>query len=311
MGKGFRHASVGRFLNRLFPAAAILLVLGATTVPAISAEPSAGSRKEMSADELARELANPNTPLASLTLKSQYRLYDGDLPGAGDQRSGSVLFQPSFPMPVGRTKIAEGEVKDMVFFRPAFPLLVEQPVFDARSADFRSVTGMGDIGFDLMLGRSYPDGLVTGAGIAAAIPTGTRELSSGTWTLGPEGVLASVGKRGVAALRVSHGWNVGGSRDIPTSSTSLQPVLVLLPGGGWSVSTSPELSYDWKGREWTVPLNVGCSRTLKVGGIPLKVGVSLDYYVVRPDAFAPEWTFGLNITPVVPNVLAGWLGLDS
>ncbi len=38
-----------------------------------------------SADEIAAELANPNTPLASLTFKLQFRGFTGDLPNADDQ----------------------------------------------------------------------------------------------------------------------------------------------------------------------------------------------------------------------------------
>lgn len=36
----------------------------------------------MFADEVARELANPNTPLAKLTFKNQLTHWDDDLPGS-------------------------------------------------------------------------------------------------------------------------------------------------------------------------------------------------------------------------------------
>ena len=36
--------------------------------------------KALTAEEAAKELANPNTPLASLNFKSQFRWFDGDLP---------------------------------------------------------------------------------------------------------------------------------------------------------------------------------------------------------------------------------------
>ncbi len=36
-----------------------------------------------SAEDAARDLANPNTPLASLKFKLQYRTFKGDLPNAG------------------------------------------------------------------------------------------------------------------------------------------------------------------------------------------------------------------------------------
>ena len=51
------------------------------------------------ADEIARELANPNTPLASLNFKNQFRFFDGDLPDASDQWSYTLLFQPTYAHP--------------------------------------------------------------------------------------------------------------------------------------------------------------------------------------------------------------------
>ncbi|MGB5670852.1 MAG: hypothetical protein WBM71_09895, partial [Sedimenticolaceae bacterium] len=54
------------------------------------------SPHNLSADELSRELSNPNSPLASLTFKQVYTSYKGDLPGAGDQSSSMTLFQPVF-----------------------------------------------------------------------------------------------------------------------------------------------------------------------------------------------------------------------
>jgi len=287
----------------------LLFVTLLLSLPAAAEDNTLETKKELSVDEVARELANPNTPLASLTLKNQYRLYTGDLLHANDQHSFTVLFQPSFPMTIGRTKTAEGEIKDMLFFRPAFPLIIDQPVFDVSKADFRHVTGMADIGFDLMLGRSYPSGIVVGAGIVTSIPTGKKELSYRTWTLGPEGVLASVNRWGVAAIRLSHEWNIGGPVDVPTSTTSAQPILVFLLGEGWVVGSVPEIAYDWKSHEWTVPLNLSGSKTMKFGRTPVKIGASIDYYAARSDNFAPKWMFSFNITPVVPNVIAQWLGL--
>ena len=80
---------------------------------------SLNTHGEESADEIAKKLANPNTPLASLNFKFQYRSFEGDLPEADDQSSSMVLFQPSFPFP-----LANG---DMILFRPAIPLILDQP----------------------------------------------------------------------------------------------------------------------------------------------------------------------------------------
>ena len=55
-------------------------------------------KKTLSAEEVARELSNPNSSLATLTFKNQYRWYTGDLPGADDQNNYTMLFQPVFPL---------------------------------------------------------------------------------------------------------------------------------------------------------------------------------------------------------------------
>ena len=94
-----------------------------------------GAPAELSAEEAAKELANPNTPLASLTLKTQSTRWDGSLPGADGLDSQTILFQPSFPFPISAT--------DTIFLRPAFPYLVDQPVVDA-SGTVHAKSGFGD-----------------------------------------------------------------------------------------------------------------------------------------------------------------------
>ena len=71
-----------------------VLTLGVMLGAAALAEAADEGLPKLSAQEAARELANPNTPLANLTLRSQFRAFDGDLPSAGDQESFTLLFQP-------------------------------------------------------------------------------------------------------------------------------------------------------------------------------------------------------------------------
>lgn len=53
------------------------------SIPSVGAAQEAHQGK--SAEEVAKELANPNNSLASLTFKNQSRGYTGDLPDANDQ----------------------------------------------------------------------------------------------------------------------------------------------------------------------------------------------------------------------------------
>ncbi|MEJ2178718.1 MAG: hypothetical protein P8Y12_12520 [Gammaproteobacteria bacterium] len=75
-----------------------------------SANKNSGGAAKPSAEEIAAKLANPNSPMASMTLKLQQRTFEGDLPNADDQDSTSLLFQPSFPF--------ARENGDVILFRP-------------------------------------------------------------------------------------------------------------------------------------------------------------------------------------------------
>ncbi len=97
--------------------ALLLLILCCVVTPAL-AEEQKGYKEEhhgKSADELAKELTNPNNSIAKLTFKNQYRWYTGDLPGADDQDNYTLLFQPVFPFKLAST----GDEKNVLFVRPA------------------------------------------------------------------------------------------------------------------------------------------------------------------------------------------------
>lgn len=119
-----------------------------------------GAPAEMSTEETARQLANPNTPLASLTLKNQWTHWEGSLPCADGLDSQTFPFQPSFPFPINDT--------DLIFLRPAFPYLADQPVVDA-AGHVRSASGFGDMAMDLSFGRTTKSGLVMAAGLITSI----------------------------------------------------------------------------------------------------------------------------------------------
>lgn len=123
-----------------------LLALCATANVAAQDAAPEGQGTQKSAEEIAAELANPNTPMASLNLKLQFRSFDGTLPGASSQSSTTLLFQPSFPFTLDNG--------DVVFFRPAIPIQLDFAFPDSSPSGFGSESGIGDIAFDLAYGRT-------------------------------------------------------------------------------------------------------------------------------------------------------------
>jgi len=260
--------------------------------------PESGAAKP-SADEIAASLANPNTPLASLNLKIQYRQFEGDLPGANDETGTGLIFQPSLPFPL--------DSGAKILFRPAIPIQIDQPVFDAASGEFDSESGIGDIGYDLAYAPKSEAGQLLAYGIVGSIPTATEDsLGSDRWTLGPEILIGKLTRKYILGALLTHQWDIAGSGDADISLSALNLFYVFLPGGGWNVGTAPIMSYDHENEEATIPINLNAGKTVILAGRPWKLGAEINYFVDSPDAFAQEWFIGFNISPVVENGLAEW-----
>ena len=302
---GVRFEASSVRVSRFSLLAALLI---AAAIPSLGAAQEAHEGK--SSAEIAKELANPVGSLANLTFKNQYRWYKGDLPGADDQSNYTMLFQPVFPFPLGTT--ASGG-KANLFVRPAFPLVVDQPVPSTQGATLKwdGVTALGDIGFDLAYGVTEKSGFIWALGMVGTLPTATKsDVAGKQLRLGPEFFVGKSSEKGLIGIFPSHQWNVSGwgdGKENAFSTTQIQPFLKYLPGGGWAVGSLPIMKYDWENDDWTIPLNLTVSKTLAWGKTPIKVELEVNYFVDQPDAFGEEWMVGLNITPVVPNFINNWI----
>ncbi|MCP4398234.1 MAG: hypothetical protein GY801_13180 [bacterium] len=264
-----------------------------------------GGAAAASASELAAELSNPNSAVATMNLKNQFRVFSGDLPKADDQWSYTLLFQPALPFVLGSGS--------KIFWRPAVPLLVDQPAFDPATGEFSGETGLGDIPFDLAYAPTLDNSsLLVALGLITSLPTATTsDLGSGRWTLGPEFLIGYLSPKHVLGLFPNHQWDIAGWSEADINLTTIQAFYTYLPGGGWSVGTGPTMTYDWESEQWTVPLQINAGKTVVWNSRPWKLSAELNYYVEKPEAIGPEWMLGLNIAPVVKNKLAGWFGLGD
>ena len=247
-----------------------------------------------SADEVARQLADPNSVLGTLNFNLDYFTYKGDLPGASDQSATRLTFQPVFPYPINDTT--------NFYLRPAVPVVISQDVPTAGGFDNKGVE-LGDIGFDAAVGKSLPGGYVVVGGIVGTLPTATDDaLGLDQWLLGPEVAFAKVANWGVLGLLVSHQWDVAGEDDFSTSITAGQYFYVFNLSDGWQISASPTFSYNHEaqsGQEWTFPLGVGVSKTTIIDGRPWKFGLQYWNYIEQSDPFGPDWQIRFTVTPVV------------
>jgi len=266
---------------------------------------NAGGPAAASADEIAAQLADPNSPVASLTFKNRFTWFEGELPDADNQSMYTLLFQPTLPFVLGSGS--------KVIWRPAIPLLVDKPGFNSSTASFDEESGLGDIGFDLIYVPNLKrKDILFGYGFITSLPTGTdSSLTTGQWSLGPELIIGKLDPKYTLAIFPKHQWDVAGWTDTAINNTVLQPIFTYLPGGGWNIGTAPIIAYNWENEQWTVPLHLTVGKTVMISGRPWKLAVEMDYYVEKPDTFGPEYRISFNITPVVKNALASWFGLGN
>ncbi len=271
---------------------------------------------EKTASEIAAELSNPNTVLGTMNFNLDYIAFDGDLPGANNQSAVRLTFQPSLPYPLEN---------GMNFFaRPAIPIIIKQDLptannyhapgidtpgaFEGRTPFFSGYEdqgfNLGDIGFDVGVGKSFPNGLVLIGGIVGTLPTATDDaLGKDQWALGPEALIALVKPWGSVGLLVTHQWDVAGNDDIDTNVTAGQYFYTINLKDGWQIRSGPTFSYDHEaksGQRWTVPIGVGVNKTVIIGKTPWKFGVEYWDYIESPDAFGPDSQIRFVIAPVVP-----------
>lgn len=259
-----------------------------------TSDPQSGGAGEPSADELAAKLSNPTSPIMTIGNNLDFVFFDGDLPGAGSESSVRYVFQTVFPF-----KLSDGGT---AFFRPAIPVMFNEPVPNGQGG-FSSVgTEIADIGYDLSYGKTTATGLLWGGGVAGTLPTASDDrLGKDKWGLGPEILIGKMGKWGVVGTLLSHQWDIAGSGNADINQTSLNYFYAFPLGGGYQVAAGPTITYDHTKADdkLTLPLGIGIAKTQMLGGRPWKFQVQYWNYVHRADAFAPEHQIRLSISPVV------------
>lgn len=259
-----------------------------------SATPQTGGAGEPSAAEIAAKLSDPTAPVMTIGNNLDFVFFDGNLPGAGDESSVRYVFQTVFPY--------KKDDSTTYFFRPAIPVMFNEPVPDGQGG-FNSVgTEIADIGFDLSFGKKLPSGWLYGGGLVGTIPTATDDaLGKDKWGLGPEVLFGKLGAWGVVGGLLAHQWDVAGSGDADIDLTSFNYFYAFPLGGGWQIASGPSITYDHTrvDDKLTLPLGIGIAKTQIIAGRPWKFQLQYWNYIERSDVFSPRHQLRFSFSPVV------------
>ena len=96
---------------------------------------------------------------------------------------------------------------------------------------------------------------------------------------------------------------------------NLQPIAAYFLRDGWSVGYSGNILANWeadRGRDvWTVPIGAQVAKVHKVGKLPIKFTLGLQWIPIQPEAYGQTWNVQIQITPVIPKLVRGNLADPS
>ena len=272
------------------PLLSALLVFSISTA-ALAAEPvpiGTASAAPTDATALAVKLQNPVADLISVQFQNNFNF------GVGENNGTLYLlnFQPVIPLHI------TPEWNYIV--RPVLPFISTSNVYGPGY-----ISGLGDLEIETFLSPSAPGpfGIICGIGPTSILPTATqKKLGGDVMTLGPSGVALWQKNGWTVGSLVTQNWRVAGPGDY--NATYFQPFIAHTFKTATTISVDSESSYNWisegADQDWTISFNNTYSQVIKIGKIPVQIGVALQYYAQSPVP-GQQWGFRVNITPMFPE----------
>jgi hypothetical protein len=163
--------------------------------------------------------------------------------------------------------------------RTSLPLIKQ----DGISASTEQ-TGLGDLLQSVFISPNKIRPFFWGAGAALLIPTASDKLlGSGKLGLGPSLVVGGQQGGWSYGALARHIWSVAGHIDRPdVRSTFVQPFVAYTTKSAWTFSLDTESSYDWVGKQASVPIHFEVTKVVEFGRQPVSVGAGLRCWAATP-----------------------------
>ena len=241
------------------------------------------------AGDLAKQLANPIASLISVPFQLNY---DHRIGASREGERYTLNMQPVVPISINEDWT--------LISRTIVPITYQEDIVRGSGSQF----GLGDTVQSLFFSPKKPTdgGLIWGVGPVILLPTSTENLlGADKWGLGPTGVALKQAGPWTYGMLANHIWSVGGAGSTEISTTFIQPFLSFTTATAWSYTLQTESTYDWKGEQWTVPVNALVSKVTKVGGQLVQFGGGVRYWADTTTVSPERWGLRLSVTLLFPK----------
>jgi hypothetical protein len=236
--------------------------------------------------ELAKKLQNPIASLVSVPIQNNW---DFGI-GPANAMKYTANIQPVIPLSISEDW--------NLITRTIVPVIyAEEPV-----KGFGDKSGLGDITQSFFLSPKEPvGGWILGAGPVALWPAATDSaLGSGMWGAGPTVVALQQTHGFTYGVLANHIWSYAGWGPQNVNATFLQPFVGFTTKTFTTFTVNTESTYDWQGKQWTVPMNFMVQQLVKIGKQPIAFQVGYRYYADKPNG-GPDWGLRFAITFLFPK----------
>lgn len=236
--------------------------------------------------KLAMQLNNPVAALISVPLQSNW---DFGI-GPNDAYKYTLKVQPVIPI----TLNSDWNIISRTIL----------PVIDAESPapGIDDAFGLGDTNQSFFFSPKNPtaNGWIWGAGPIFLIPTATDDLlGNNQWGAGPTALVLKQKDGWTYGILANQIWSFGPS-DEQVNATYLQPFLSYTTKMHTTYSLNTESTYDWEGRQWSVPINLAVAQLVKIGELPVQFQLGGRWYADGPDG-GPDWGIRFAVTFLFPK----------
>ena len=273
------------------------------------ADSTHAQEEAMSLEKAAQKSNNPVSDAWLLIFQNDYTVIEGTGTGGTSEMLERFSFQPVMPIPIrGGDWNLVNRIVVQGFSSPRDNNPAATDPFGDRT------TGLGDTIFFTLAAPNRDDGFIWGVGPTFILPTATDDvLGQEQWQAGVAVLAASLGNESGGwgwqhfniGVLAQHWWSFASTGNQPgTSQSDIQYFINWRKNATTLIGMTPNIQIDWKrsGKDrFSVPIGLGVIGLFKWGSTPVRWGVELQRYVIRPDPVSPQWNLKFFFAPIKAN----------